>query len=356
MANKKVNELDVRASLSLSDLMLVGDPSSGYAYKTTLNDLKTLISTEADTLDSVTGRGNITSNAITIGAATINGSVTISSSISALNGLFNVGDYDTGSGGSNKASYIELKSYNNDGYGDGLSMQYSRGTVSTPAAVQTNDLLGGVYFKGYNGTNNQLLNYIEAIVTGYGTHPKTKLVFTTTNGNDTYSYISMILDPDGRLFLGYNVEDKGPSYRLQVDGGVWATGALVSSLVGTGTRMVVADATGVLSAQDIPTETITTNRQTASYSLVLTDKGKLIEMNVGSANNLTIPLNSSIAFPIGTKIDIAQYGAGQTTVVATSGVTLRSAGGALKLAAQYSGGSLVKIATDEWYLFGDITL
>ena len=103
-------------------------------------------------------------------------------------------------------------------------------------------------------------------------------------------------------------------------------------------------------------ETLTTNRQTASYTLSLTDNGKLVEMNVATANNLTVPLNSSIAFPIGTKIDLSQYGAGQTTIVATSGVTVRSAGGALKLAVQYSGGSLVKIGTDEWYLFGDITV
>ena len=100
---------------------------------------------------------------------------------------------------------------------------------------------------------------------------------------------------------------------------------------------------------------IVTNRQTASYTLALTDVNDLVEMNVATANNLTVPLNSSIAFPVGTKIDIAQYGAGQTTVVATGGVTIRSAGGALKLAAQYSGGSLVKIGTDEWYLFGNIT-
>ena len=101
---------------------------------------------------------------------------------------------------------------------------------------------------------------------------------------------------------------------------------------------------------------VVTNRQTASYTLALTDVNDLVEMNVATANNLTVPLNSSIAFPIGTKIDIAQYGAGQTIVVATGGVTIRSAGGALKLAAQYSGGSLVKIGTDEWYLFGDITV
>jgi hypothetical protein len=99
---------------------------------------------------------------------------------------------------------------------------------------------------------------------------------------------------------------------------------------------------------------ITTNRQTASYTLVLSDADKLVEMNVGSANNLTVPLNSSVAFSTGTQILLAQYGAGQTTVVATSGVTIRSNGAKLKLNAQYSGATLVKIAENEWYLFGDI--
>jgi hypothetical protein len=96
------------------------------------------------------------------------------------------------------------------------------------------------------------------------------------------------------------------------------------------------------------------NRQTASYTLVLSDADKLVEMNVGSANNLTIPLNSSVAFATGTQILLAQYGAGQTTIVATSGVTIRSNGAKLKLNAQYSGATLVKIAENEWYLFGDI--
>ena len=99
---------------------------------------------------------------------------------------------------------------------------------------------------------------------------------------------------------------------------------------------------------------VTTNRQTASYTLVLSDADKLVEMNVGSANNLTVPLNSSVAFSTGTQILLAQYGAGQTTVVATSGVTIRSNGAKLKLNAQYSGATLIKIAENEWYLFGDI--
>ena len=99
---------------------------------------------------------------------------------------------------------------------------------------------------------------------------------------------------------------------------------------------------------------VVANRQTASYTLVLTDADKLVEMNVATANNLTIPLNSSVAFATGTQILLAQYGAGQTTIVPTSGVTLRSNASKVKLNAQYSGATLIKIDTNEWYLMGDI--
>jgi hypothetical protein len=96
---------------------------------------------------------------------------------------------------------------------------------------------------------------------------------------------------------------------------------------------------------------ITANRQTASYTLVASDADKLVEMNVGSANNLTVPAST---FSAGTQILLAQYGAGQTTIVAGSGMTIRSNGGKLKLSAQYSGATLVFISATEAYLFGDI--
>jgi len=97
------------------------------------------------------------------------------------------------------------------------------------------------------------------------------------------------------------------------------------------------------------------NRQTASYTLVLGDAGKIVEMNVGSANNLTVPLNSSVAFVIGTEIVISQYGAGQTTIVATSGVTLKSKSGQLKIGAQNTAVSLIKVGTNEWYVWGNVS-
>ena len=101
--------------------------------------------------------------------------------------------------------------------------------------------------------------------------------------------------------------------------------------------------------------TVKYNRQTADYTLLDADRSKMVEMNVATANNLTIPLNSSVPFAIGTQIEIAQYGAGQTTIVATGGVTIRSANGNLKIAAQYVAVSLIKIGLNEWYCFGNLS-
>ena len=99
----------------------------------------------------------------------------------------------------------------------------------------------------------------------------------------------------------------------------------------------------------------TFNRQAASYTLVLADAGKIVEMNVASANNLTVPLDSSVAYTIGTEIQVLQYGAGQTTIVATSGVTLRSKSSQLKIGNQYTGVTLVKVGTNEWYVIGNLS-
>lgn len=96
---------------------------------------------------------------------------------------------------------------------------------------------------------------------------------------------------------------------------------------------------------------ITLDRKTASYTLVANDNGKLIEMNVATANTLTI--NASL-FSAGNQILISQYGAGQTTITAGAGVTLRSSGGKLKTSAQYSLVTIIAISSTEFYIAGDL--
>ena len=97
---------------------------------------------------------------------------------------------------------------------------------------------------------------------------------------------------------------------------------------------------------------ITLERKTASYVGVASDNGKLIEMNVATANTYTI--NSGI-FSAGNQILISQYGAGQTTITAGAGVTLRSSGGKLKTSAQYSLVTIIAISSTEFYIAGDLT-
>ena len=99
---------------------------------------------------------------------------------------------------------------------------------------------------------------------------------------------------------------------------------------------------------------LTANLKTANYTLVLGDAGESIEMNVASANTLTVPLNSSVAFPIGTTILLIQVGAGQTTITPTAGVSLIGTPG-LKLRTQWSVATLIKRGTDTWLAFGDLS-
>jgi hypothetical protein len=100
---------------------------------------------------------------------------------------------------------------------------------------------------------------------------------------------------------------------------------------------------------------VQTAEQTASYTLVLADGGTVVEMNVASANDLTVPPNSSVAFPVGTQITVLQTGAGQTTLVAGSGVTVNSADGNLKITGQWSAATLLKRATDTWVAIGSLS-
>lgn len=101
-------------------------------------------------------------------------------------------------------------------------------------------------------------------------------------------------------------------------------------------------------------ELVGLNTQTGTtYTLVLTDAGKIVEMNNASANTLTVPPNSSVAFPVNTVIHLHQYGAGQTTTAQGAGVTIRTPE-TLLLRTQYSTATLRKRGTDEWVLSGDL--
>tara|TARA_R110000868_G_scaffold279740_1_gene539797 strand:- start:358 stop:1215 length:858 start_codon:yes stop_codon:yes gene_type:complete len=103
-------------------------------------------------------------------------------------------------------------------------------------------------------------------------------------------------------------------------------------------------------------DNLTLNAQTGtSYTLVLADAHKLVTQSNASAITTTIPPNSSVAFEIGDQVNLLQLGAGQVTVAAGSGVTIRSNGTKLKTNGQYAVATCIKIDTNEWVLVGNLT-
>lgn len=99
----------------------------------------------------------------------------------------------------------------------------------------------------------------------------------------------------------------------------------------------------------------TISSQIGDYQLVLTDAGTTIELSSASACNIVIPNDSDVLFEIGAEVDIVQINTGQITVLSASGVTLKSRGGRFKSVGIYSVITLKKRATNDWYVYGDVT-
>ena len=113
---------------------------------------------------------------------------------------------------------------------------------------------------------------------------------------------------------------------------------------------------GILNVEgrDIALQEPGVNAQTAtSYTLTLTDKGRIVTMNNADANALTIPANSTAAFPLGTIISVVQVGSGVTSIAPAAGVTVNGvSAGAGEIADRWQGIALLKIATNSWVASG----
>jgi len=203
------------------------------------------------------------------------------------------------------------------------------GTIDTGASTitTTGDITGGgIHVTGDTAaSDNGALGYTAAeglILTGEGSS----------------SDVTLKNDADGTV--------------LSIPTGT-TTAAFAGNITVVGTvdgRDVAADGTAGDNLIDIPFN----NQTGTTYTLVLADATKVVECNNGSAIALTVPPNSGVAFAVGAQIVIVQQGAGQITVTPGSGVTLRSASSKLKLTGQYSAATIIKRATNEWYVIGDL--
>ena len=167
------------------------------------------------------------------------------------------------------------------------------------------------------------------------------------------------LDASGKQHDVMHVNAHGAIVALETKLGLTDSNAAANAmLVGSGTSTTSwttsPTVTGTFTAGVAVGQAVDLDRKTADYTLVLTDAGKVIEINSGSSENVTIPPNSSVAFPIGTQIVVVRLGSGAVVIVEGSGVTTRSDGDKAKIKSQYSSCVLIKHETNEWYILGNL--
>ena len=125
---------------------------------------------------------------------------------------------------------------------------------------------------------------------------------------------------------------------------VFATSpTLVTPTLGAAAATSVTSDAYILSSSGI-------QAKTASYTLVAGDNGKIITMNVATANNLTVPASLAVGF----NCTIIQLGAGQTTIVASS-TTLNSYQGYLKISGQHGSASIVSYTSNVYNVAGSLS-
>lgn len=158
--------------------------------------------------------------------------------------------------------------------------------------------------------------------------------------------------------IHYNT-GSGEVLNLAAPDGLTSTFTIIlpSTLPSVGQILSVTDVVGTEVSTEFSTIGATQAVDTVSgttYTFVLTDAGKMKRSTSGSATTFTIPTNASVAFPVGTQIDLLQFGAGKLTIAAIGGVTLNSLGGNKSAAGQYVGMTLKQVATDSWVLMGNL--
>jgi hypothetical protein len=187
--------------------------------------------------------------------------------------------------------------------------------------------------------------------------------FTFVTSGSTNGSKGFIMSTTGTITIGtteINYSQFNASEAVIAGTNIDKTGETISVVSNPTFANVVTASSGVAFSDGTQTKvgvpSITTiDARTASYTLsALTERDSIIEISNASATTLTIPLNSSVAYPVGTTIDIIQTGAGQVTIGNAVGVTVNATPG-LKLRTQWSSATLLKRATNTWLVYGDLT-
>jgi hypothetical protein len=243
-------------------------------------------------------------------------------------------------------------------------IQVKRGTAAAWTSANTVLTAGEIGFESDT----------KKMKVGDGSTAWTSLAYTATDGDITAVVAGTGLSggsTSGSATLAIDTSVVVDKTTAQTLTNKTLTTPIISSISNTGTltlptstdTLVGRDTTDTLTNKTLtaPKINLTLNSQTGTtYTFALGDNGQLVTASNASAQTYSIPTNASVAFPVGAQINIIQIGAGQVTINAvTSGTTTVASTGATaaspKLRVQYSSATCIKVATDTWYVVGDIS-
>jgi hypothetical protein len=227
----------------------------------------------------------------------------------------------------------------------GMSVQVASGWAAIVGTTQANM---GVY-TAYNDAAAT-----AAIATANATNPRIDLICLTIN--DAYytgSLNNVVINVVTGTPASSPTVPATPANSIAL--AKVAVGANVTSIVNAN----ITDLRVAVTSNLVATNSTAINAQTGTtYTTVLSDNGSVVTLANASAIAVTIPPYSSVAYPIGAQITLAQYGVGQVTVSGGSGVTIVSTGATPafpKLRVQYSTATALQTSTNTWLVVGDIS-
>lgn len=216
------------------------------------------------------------------------------------------------------------------------------GNAATATALQTARTINGTSF---DGTANITVTSAAGTLTGSSlasgvTGSSLTSVGTIASG----TWNGSVVQP---TYGGTGVNN-GTS-TLTLGGNLTTSGAYSTTLTTTAATAITLPTSGTLATVVLPL-----NTQTGNYTSVLSDAvNTTVNMNCASSCTLTIPPNSSVAYPIGSIISAIQSGAGSTSFAQGSGVTINKPS-TLTFTGQYAIAGVIKTATDTWNAFGGL--